>query len=347
MTPRASGWGSPTTWKSRAPSSPRHRLADRPRTHTRWCGFVALLLPLACTSPPTRGVTDQVGALVPAGPVRRIVALAPDVTELAFAVGAGSLVVAVPPAADFPPEVAALPRVAPNDAEAIVAFRPDMVLATTAGNDPRVVQRLRQLGERVCTMDVTSFTRLAEASRLTGDVLGFPGQGARLAQEVDESVARSAETARSLTVRKAVYVVWWEPLIVAAPGTFPDDLLRRAGLVNLAPRSAGRYPRVDPEILLDPRLEVVVAPDERDLRDSFARVADSPAGTRLASQAITVFWLPADLADRPGPRLPAALAALVAARATAERQDRAARAPEPGTRQHTENHAAAPQGRAT
>ena len=76
--------------------------------------------------------------------------LAPDVTEIAFAVGAGDLIAAVPPAADFPPHVARLPRVAPNDAEGILALRPDLVLATTAGNDPRVVQRLRQLGTRVC-----------------------------------------------------------------------------------------------------------------------------------------------------------------------------------------------------
>jgi ABC-type Fe3+-hydroxamate transport system substrate-binding protein len=266
---------------------------------------------------------------VPGGPVRRVVPLAPDVTELAFAVGAGDLVVAVPAAADFPPEVAGLPRLAPNDAEAVIALKPDVVLATTAGNDPRMVLRLRQLGARVCSMDVTSFASLGDACRLAGKVLGFAAQGERLGGEVDERTAKATARARALPDRSALYIVWWEPLIVAAPGTFHDDMLRRAGLANLAPASAGRYPRVDPELLLDSRLEVVVAPDERDLREGFARTVASPAGARLAAGAVQVFWLPADLANRPGPRLPAALEALVAAREAAERQRSGARGPGP------------------
>jgi len=259
-------------------------------------------------------VIDQIGEPVPPGPVHRVVPLAPDVTEIAFAVGAGGLIVAVPAAADFPPGVARLPRVAPNDAEAILALRPDLVFATTAGNDPRVVQRLRQLGTRVCSMDVTSFARLAGACRLAGEVLGLPAQGDRLAREVDGRSGRATERARALPLRNSLYVVWWEPLIVAAPGTFHDDLLRRAGLVNLAPASAGRYPRVDPELLLDPSLEVAVVPDERDLREGFARITGSAAGAALASGLVRVIWLPADLANRPGPRLPGALEALIAAR---------------------------------
>ena len=251
---------------------------------------------------------------MPPGPVRRLVPLAPDVTELAFALGAGRTVVAVTPAADYPSEVASLPRVPAGDAEAILAARPDLVLATTAGNDPRVIERLRQFGIRVCTMDVTSFTRLEEACRLVGELLGARGEGERLADQIARRCERAASRARALPVRRALYVVWWEPLIVAAPGTFHDDLLRHAGLSNLAPASGGRYPRVDPEQLLDPRLQVVAAPDERDLREGYRTLTGSPAGQRLASGALELIWLPADPASRPGPRLPEALEALVTAR---------------------------------
>jgi iron complex transport system substrate-binding protein len=265
-------------------------------------------------------VIDQTGEAVRLGPVRRLVPLAPDVTELTFAVGAGSLVVAVPSSADFPPAATRLPCVAPNDTEAIVALKPDLVLATTAGSDPRVVEQLRRLGTRVCSVDVTSFARLAEACRLVGEVVGLPAEGERLACEIDERSALATAKARALPRRNALYVVWWEPLIVAGPGSFHEDLLRRAGLANLAPKSAGRYPRVDPEMLLDPHLRVVVVPNEHDLREGFERAIASPAGAKLASGALQVIWLPADLANRPGPRLPAALEELVAAREAGERQ---------------------------
>jgi iron complex transport system substrate-binding protein len=270
---------------------------------------------------------DQIGEAVRLGTVRRVVPLAPDVTELVFAIGAGSLVVAVTPAADFPPAATRLPRVAPNDIEAIVALKPDLVLATTAGSDARVVERLRQLGTRVFTVDVTSLARLADACRLVGEVVGRSAEGGRLAREIEQRSALATAKVRALPRRNVLYVVWWEPLIVAAPGSFHDDLLRRAGLANLAPASAGRYPRVAPEMLLDPELQVVVVPDEHDLRQGFERVLALPAGARLASGALQVIWLPADLANRPGPRLPAALEKLVAAREAAERQGPGARGP--------------------
>ncbi len=246
--------------------------------------------------------------------MRRVVALAPDVTELAFALDAGDLLVAAPAAADYPPRARELRRVDPGDAEGIVAQRPDLVLATTAGSDPRAVERLRALGVRVFTADVTSLDRLVEVCRLAGRALGRADRGERRAEAIAARCARLERRAAPWARRPALYVVWWDPLIVAAPGTFHDDLLRRAALVNLASPGAGRYPRVDPEILLDPRVEVIVAPDEPDVRAGFARVVRSPAGARRASGAVRVLWLPADAASRPGPRLVDALEALVEAR---------------------------------
>jgi iron complex transport system substrate-binding protein len=281
---------------------------------------------------------------VPGGPVRRVVPLAPDVTELAFALGAGDLVAAAPAAADHPPEVKRLPRVRHDDVEAILSLRPDLVLATTAGNDARVIGRLRELGTRVFTTDVTSFDRLEQACRLVGRAIGRPDEGVRLAGDVEARCALLGARAAVLPRRAAVYVVWWDPLIVGSPGTFHDDLLKRAALDNEAPAGGGRYPRVDPELLLDPRLEVVVAPDERDLRDGFARIVRSPAGERLASGAVRVLWLPADQASRPGPRLLEALEALVAAREAHENQGSGVRGPGCGPPPEPRNPTPQPQG---
>ena len=264
---------------------------------------------------------------MPDGAVLRVVPLAPDVTELAFALGGGDLVAAVPAAADHPPEVKRLPRFRQEDVEAILSLHPDLVLATTAGINARVSERLRELGTRVFTTDVTSFDRLAQACRLVGRAIGRPEEGVRLADDVEARCTLVRTRAATLPRRTALYVVWWDPLIVGSPGTFHHDLLKRAALDNLAPAGAGRYPRVDPELLLDPRLDVVVAPDEKDLRDGFARIVRSPAGERLASGAVQVLWLPADQASRPGPRLPEALEALVAARVAYEKPGSGVRGP--------------------
>jgi iron complex transport system substrate-binding protein len=258
---------------------------------------------------------DQVGhGLTVVRPVRRIVTLAPDVTELVFALGAGSRVVAVPSTANYPPEAATRARVGSSDVEGIVALRPDLVVATTAGNDPRVVERLLQLGVPVCTLDVTDFARLEQACRLLARLLGDEARGESVARAIAQRRTAAARRAASLPEVRGLYVVWWKPLMVAAPGTFHDDLLRIAHVVNLAPRHAGRYPQVSEELLLDPSLKVLVVADEPDLRAGFAVVVHEPVGRRLAEGRVRVVWLPADPASRPGPRLPQALDALVAAR---------------------------------
>lgn len=279
-------------------------------------GWVLALL-LAAQAAPVAGVeplVDQVGAVVAVGPSARIVTLAPDVTELVFALGAGERVVAVAPHCDFPAAAAGRPRVQPGDAESVLAAAPDLVLASTAGNDPTVVQRLRSARVRVATLDVTSCARLVEACHLLGALLGREADADTLAESTARRCASAAQRAGRLPSRRALYVVWWDPLIVAAPGTFHDDLLRLAGLVNRAPAGAGRYPRLDPETLLDPTLDLVVAPDEGENRPLFAKLLTRPAGLRLARGSLPVLWVPADPASRPGPRLPLALEALLAAR---------------------------------
>lgn len=234
--------------------------------------------------------------------------------ELTFALGAAGRVVAVSNATDFPPEARKLPHVRPTDPESVVSFSPDLVIATTAGNDPRVIDRLRELGIAVFVTDVNSCVDLAEAYLLLGPVLSAGPLAARLAADVRARCAAAADQGRLLARRHALYVVWFDPIIVAAGGTFHDDLLRLAGLVNRAPNAAGRYPRLTPELLMDPTLDAVVAPDEPDVRAGYRRLLERPAGRRLADGEIEVFWIPADLANRPGPRFPAAVEALVAER---------------------------------
>lgn len=259
-------------------------------------------------------MVDQVGHRVEVGVARRIVALAPDVAELAFAVGLGDAVIAVGPAVDYPPAAARLPHLHATDPEGILAARPDLVLATTAGTDPRLVERLRDLGSRTFTVDVTSCARLAEACALLGRVSGAETAATELAASVQRRCDEASRRGAALPSRGALYVVWWDPLMVAGSGTFHDDMLRAANLANLAPAGSGRYPRANPELLLSPRLDVVVSPDEPDVRATFARVAGGAAGARLARGAARVIWLPSDPASRPGPRLPEAYLALVAAR---------------------------------
>jgi ABC-type Fe3+-hydroxamate transport system substrate-binding protein len=271
-----------------------------------------------CGAPVVDGLRDQVGTSIPPGLAQRVVALAPDVTEIVFALSAADRLVAVAETADYPAAASRLPRVDSTSVEAILAHHPDLVLATTAGNDPRTVSLLSSLGIRTCTVDPSSLERIAEGFRLIAEVLGIPDRGGELADSFRRRVQAASSRVRALTPKGGLYIVWWEPLIVAGPGTFHHDLLAAAGIVNLAPGGAGRYPRLNPELLLDHRLEVVVVPDDEDSRTGFARVAAAPVGRRLTSGQVALLWLPADPASRPGPRVADALEELVEKRLAGE-----------------------------
>lgn len=271
----------------------------------------------ACAVSPDEGVQDQVGTRLRPGPVRRVVALAPDVTEICFALGVGDRLVAVPPTADYPEEARRLPHIDPGNIESILAHRPDLVLATTAGNDPRIVGRLTDLGVRSFTVDPTSLRRVAESFLLVSEALGVAARGRELEQTFSSRVARARANAATLPPRTAVFVVWWQPFMVAGQGTFQNDVLNAAGFANLAPGGAGRYPRINPELLLDPRLDTVVVPDEFELRAGYGGLVREPVGRRLISGDVQVLWLTADPALRPGPRLVEALEQLVELRSNA------------------------------
>lgn len=249
--------------------------------------------------------------------MRRVVALAPDVTELVFALGVEDRLVAVPQTADYPEEARRLPHIDPANVESILAHRPDLVLATTAGNDPRIVGRLADLGVRTFTVDPTSLRRVAEGFLLVSEALGVAARGRELERVFSFRVTRARANAAALPLRTGLFIVWWQPLMVAGPGTFHHDVLGAAGLANLAPGGAGRYPRINPELLLDPRLDTVVVPDELELRTGYARLAREPVGRRLTSGDVQVLWLTADPASRPGPRLVDALEQLVELRSSA------------------------------
>jgi iron complex transport system substrate-binding protein len=130
-------------------------------------------------------------------PAKRIVSLAPHLTELLFAAGAGGQVVAVSEYSDFPPEAARLPRVASSggiDLEQILALRADLVLAWRLDATAKALDRLESLGvplayfephrlvqipaalEAIGTLAGTSATANAEAARLRGELARLKAQ---------------------------------------------------------------------------------------------------------------------------------------------------------------------------
>jgi iron complex transport system substrate-binding protein len=241
----------------------------------------------------------------PAIPPRRVVVLAPSLTDVVLALGLGDRLVGVT-RLDDAPEVARLPRVGgfldPNP-EAILALSPDLVLWVTDGGALGAVRRLSELSRAsrrpfpILALQIDSLADVLATPRIVADALGDPARGERLAEKLAADVEVVRRRARGLARRRVLFVVGREPLVVAGPGSFPDELLRICGADNVV-RGTRPWPIYPLEKAVADDPEVVVDAAVQEPADGIRRLAAIPAVRRGA-----VVRLASDDLIRPGPRM--------------------------------------------
>ena len=244
----------------------------------------------------------------PAAP-RRVVSLAPSVTDTIVALGHAASLVGVT-RFDSAPEVAKLPRIGgflDPSAEAVVALRPDLVVWLTDGSAYAPVQRIAELGIPVLAVPIIGVADVIFASRAIARALGDPDSGERLASRIEEALKRARTRAAALPRKRVLLLVGREPLVVAGPGSYPEELLEAVGGVNVV-RGTTAWPvfPIERAAALDP--EVVIDAAVREHGAGQAGLDAIPAVRRGA-----VRRLPTDDALRPGPAMIRTLDELFAA----------------------------------
>lgn len=160
-------------------------------------------------------LTDDAGRRVelPA-PARRIVSLAPHVTELLFAAGAGDRVVGVDEFSDFPEAAAKLPRIGRHsglDLEAIVALRPDLVIGWASGNRMPQLDRLEALGIPLYLNEIREIDDIATSLETFGRLAGTPGPSAEAATALRARNLALARRAPGRAPLRVFYQIWDRP----------------------------------------------------------------------------------------------------------------------------------------
>ncbi|MFQ5883363.1 MAG: ABC transporter substrate-binding protein [Candidatus Methylomirabilales bacterium] len=251
-------------------------------------------------------VADMVGRRVKLrGSPRRIVSLAPSLTEILFALGAGDAVVGVTDYADYPPEVRKKARVGggldPN-LEVIVTLRPDLVLASADTNRWETLLQLERLHIPVFGVKPAGLEGVFTSIQKIGEVVGRLKQAEALIATMRRRMAAAAEKVRGLTRLQVLYVIWVDPLIVAGQGTVIDDLIQMAGGMNNV-RVPG-FPRYGLEqVLIHPPDVILLASDRGGLQD-WKILRRLPAWKEIrAVREGAVRVIDPAVVNRPGPRI--------------------------------------------
>ncbi|MFJ6720299.1 MULTISPECIES: helical backbone metal receptor [unclassified Streptomyces] len=191
--------------------------------------------------------------------MRRIVSLVPSLTE-AVAVSAPGLLVGVTDWCSRPEDLGGALRIGGTknpDVSAIVALRPDLVVANEEENRAPDLAALRAAGVRVLVTEVRSLPQaFRELDRLLVEALGSARPG--WLDDAEKAWA-AVEPADAL---RAVVPVWRRPWMVLGRDTFAGDLLGRLGVRNVFAGHAERYPRVTPAEADAAGCDLVVLPDE-------------------------------------------------------------------------------------
>jgi len=196
----------------------------------------------------------------PKGEVRRVVTLTPSLTDVVLALGAGDQLVGVS-RFDERAEVKQLPRVGgfvDPSVEAVLALRPDLVLAEPGPGNRQAVERMAELGAPVLLLPLATVSDVLSAERAAGKALGRAREGEALARELEATRVRIRERARGRPPVRVLLVYGFDPLVVAGPGGFADELLSDAGALNVASDAASAYPVYSVERALKSRPELIL-----------------------------------------------------------------------------------------
>jgi len=268
--------------------------------------------PVPSASAAFREVTDEVGRTVRVPqPVRRIVSLAPSLTETVYALGLQDHLVGDTDYCDYPADARKKTKVggAINPSlEQIVALHPDLVLVTKGLNRLETVHSLDGLGISSYATDPHTVEEIITSSKKLSEVLGVPEAGASVAGEMQRRLADLQQRVGALAAKRVLFVVWTQPLISVGKQTFIADALQYAGAVSVVD-STENWPKVSLEEIARLQPEFLVFPDSHTETTplNIEALSDLPGWRILDAVRNHRYAKTSDAVNRPAPRIVSAI----------------------------------------
>ncbi len=255
-----------------------------------------------------RTLTDLVGRrmIVPKDP-QRVVALAPSITEIIFALGQQDRLKGVTRFSDYPSEAEKLYKVGSYvhlDTERIVSLQPDLCIGIKDGNPLTVIEQLQGLQIPVFAVDPVDLDTVIQSIQAIGDLLGASAQAQNIVADMRSRIQKvQAQTRQFDHKPKVFFQIGVSPIVSVGSATFIDQLITMAGGTNVAAGS-NPYPRYSREQVISLAPEVIVissmarATVFEQVKAQWMQWPAIPAVTRQS-----VFIAPTNVFDRPSPRL--------------------------------------------
>ena len=269
------------------------------------------------------GVVDDAGrSFVFAQPPQRVVTLAPSLTELVFAAGAGASLVGTSALSDYPAAARAIARVGDAgrvDVERVIALRPDLVLIWQRGNTSRELEQLEAAGIRLFQLEPRRLDDVARAIERLGVLLGHADEAERRAIDMRAALERLRAAHRGAAPVSVFYQVWRQPLMTVNGRQLISDILQLCGGRNVFAALSPLVPIISTESVVAADPEAILTASESAAPAAWRRDQANPSfaawrrhsGIR-AVRGAWLYTLDGDAISRQGPRVVDGAAAVCA-----------------------------------
>ena len=270
---------------------------------------VCLLLSFACKSTQntnlpssqSREITDDLNRQVKIPEkVTRVISLAPNLTEIIFAVGGGDKLVGRTDYCNYPEEakkVASIGDTLKPNVENIIALKPQVVFVSTASQLETFTKTLESQGITVFVTNPNSLDGIYQSIEKVGEILGTKDKATEVIGNLKKRVAAVEEKTKNVAKPK-VFVQIDKSLYTIGKDSFITDLINRAGGISATKDLATAYPKLSKETALALNPDIIILSESPD--------NDEPNEVFKNSNAVKngkVFKINADILSRPAPRI--------------------------------------------
>tara|TARA_B100000768_G_scaffold53725_1_gene52218 strand:- start:3790 stop:4677 length:888 start_codon:yes stop_codon:yes gene_type:complete len=238
-------------------------------------------------------------------PAKRIVSLAPNITEVLFHIGAGEKIVGADEYSNYPEEAKDILRVnnhAAANYELILSLEPDLVIAWQSGNGNKIIDPLRKLGIPVFVVETNKMDAIPSLFRRFGKLSGHGDQAEQRAHEFSRRLQELRAAQAGKSVIKVFYQIWDEPLITLNGEHMVSDIINLCGGVNVFSDAIPLVPYVNIETVVAADPEVIIAGGSREERPAWFESWQKWSGiSAVINQHI--YLIPSDLMQRHSARI--------------------------------------------
>jgi iron complex transport system substrate-binding protein len=251
-------------------------------------------------------VQDETGNIIDLPKsAQRIISLAPHITEMLFAIGAGQQIVGVVSYSNYPEEAKQILNIGGYnklDIEAIVALQPDLIIAWQGGNSKNDIEQLIKLGLPVYINEQRKLLDIPETLINLGTLTGHRQQAENLATGLRARNRQQRERYRNSRKITVFYQIWADPLMTLNGEHIFSDLLQSCGAVNVFADLPSLHPRINLEAVLSRDPEVIIVSGMGEARPEWLDIWRQWPQLK-AVKGDNLYYIHPDLLQRSGPRL--------------------------------------------